>query len=298
MAAGRAETTRVFSTVLLLGFGLFGGPGCRTAPDPERWAKDHHYRATETIRLQFDRHGFPLVPGKIGQRDVKVFFDTGNFFGFLVGPRLIRDLGLLPSGHERRNYDSGGNFRYSQKGYLVRSFTVFSAAFEDIEMFEMTDDTFDAGVGVQTLLDKRLTLDYRRGLMGLSGVPLERRVQGGEGLPLLWNDRLKGMIVVEGRVDGVDTLFQIDTGKSRTTIDADLIALAGLKENNTPFLKGYKLDRVLIGGKEFTVECAKVADFKAISEGYPKPILVGIGADILSQIILTVDYPRKKVLIE
>ena len=298
MSAGRAARPVILTTALFLGLGIFGGRGCRRPPDASRWAEDHHHKAMETIPLQFDRHGFPLVPGKIGQRDVEVFFDTGNFFGFLVGPRLVKDLVLRPSGRERRNYDSGGNFRYSQKGYIVDSFTVFGAAFENIEMFEMTDDVFEASVGVGTLLDKRLTLDYRRGFMGLSGDSLRGKDEDGQELELLWNDGLKGMIVVEGRVDGVDTLLQIDTGKSRTTIDADLIALAGLKENNGPFLKGYKLDRVLLGGKEFTVECAKVADFKAISEGYPKSILVGIGADILSRIVLTVDYPRRKVRIE
>lgn len=296
---GRAnEPTRVLGTILFLCLGTLGGLGCRTAPDASRWAVRHHYEEAETIPLRFDRHGFPLVPGKINQKDVKVFFDTGNFFGFLVGPRLVRDLSLPPSGRERRNYDSGGNFRYSQMGYLVDSFTVFRTAFEDVEMFEMTDDGFEASVGVGTLLEKRLTLDYGNHIMGLSNVSFAAEGKGGEELPLIWNDRLQGMIVVEGRVDGVDTLFQIDTGKSRTTIDAGLIALAGLKENNTPFLEGYRLDRVLLGGKEFTVECAKVADFKAISEGYPKPILVGIGADILSRIVLTVDYPRRRVLIE
>ena len=60
---------------------------------------------------------------------------------------------------------------------------------------------------------------------------------------------------------------------------------------------GYKVDLITLGKKSFSIERAKVANFKAISEGYPKPILVGIGADILSRIVLTVDYSQKKVFI-
>jgi hypothetical protein len=240
---------------------------------------------------------FPLVPGKINNKDVNVFFDTGNFFGFQIGPHLVQILKLKPSGQERKNYASDGTYRYSHKGYRVESFTVFRTEFENIEMFEMRDDTFEASVGVGDLTDGRFTLDYKNQLMGISSEPFEKEGMGIEEFPLIGNETLKGMIVIPGHVNGIETLFQIDTGKSRTTIDEGLIARAGLKENNSLFRQGYKVDRIILGGKSFSVECAKVANFQAISEGYPRPILVGIGADILSRIVLTVDYSRKKVFI-
>lgn len=48
----------------------------------------------------------------------------------------------------------------------------------------------------------------------------------------------------------------------------------------------------------FVIGCTKVAHFSSISEGYPKPILVGIGTDILTRVVLTVDYTQKKVFLE
>jgi hypothetical protein len=54
----------------------------------------------------------------------------------------------------------------------------------------------------------------------------------------------------------------------------------------------------MLGNIGFSVECAKAADLSGISDGYPKPILVGIGADILLQSVVTIDYIQGKVFIE
>jgi hypothetical protein len=298
MIPGHPQRTAFFRTMLLFFPWLFFNQGCQTARDPVQWGKEHHYWVDETVPLKIGRHNFPLVPGKINTLDVDIFFDTGNFFGLEIGPDLVRTLKLTPSGNERKNYASDGTYRYSQKGYDVESFTVFRTELKNIEMFEMTDDTFEASVGIQDLLDGRFTIDYKNRLMGISSKPFENKGNEIDELPLIWNEMLKGMIVIEGHVNGIETLFQIDTGKSRTTIDEDLIARAGLKENRALFRQGYKVDKIILGKKSFSVARAKVANFKAISKGYPEPILIGIGADILSRIVLTVDYAQKRVYIK
>ena len=297
MTHGHPERKVLFRAMILWVPWFVLGQGCQTAMDPVQWGKEYHYGVDETIPIKIGRHNFPLVPGKINTLDVNIFFDTGNFFGLEIGPGLARTLKLRPSGNERKNYTSDGTYRYSQKGYDVESFTVFRTEFKNIEMFEMTDDTFEASVGIQDLLDGRFTIDYKNRLMGISSRPFDKEGIEIDEFPLIWNEALRGMIVIEGHVNGIETLFQIDTGKSRTTIDEDLIVRAGLKENHTLFQLGYKVDLIILGKKSFSIERAKVANFKAISEGYPKPILVGIGADILSRIVLTVDYSQKKVFI-
>jgi len=271
------------------------GHGCRSDSDPVRWGKQNQYRADEIIPIKLGRHGFPLVPGKINAKDVDVFFDTGNFFGFQIAPGVAQTLRLTPSGNERKSFASDGSYRYSLKGYRAESFSVFRTVFKDAEMFAMTDDAFEACVGLPELVEGRFTLDYQNRLMGISRRPFEKKGIGIDEFPLIWNESLRGMIVIEGRVNGVETLLQIDTGKSRTTIDEGLIALAGLEKNDSPFQQGYRVESITLGTKRFSVERAKVANFKAISQGYPGPILVGIGADILSRIVLTVDYTQKKV---
>lgn len=297
MMLSRPERRVLFCIVLLLAPWFILDQGCRSGTDPVRWGKVHQYEVDETAPIKMGPNHFPLVRGKINNRKVDVFFDTGNFFGIQIGPALARALKLEPSGGVRKNYASDGTYRYSQKGYAVESFTVFRTEFKKIEMFEMTDDTFEASVGIRDLLAGRFTIDYKNGLMGISGRPFEMKGDETDEFPLIGNEALRGMIVIEGRVNGIETLVQIDTGKSRTTIDEDLIVPAGLKENNSLFRRGYRVDLITLGKKRFSVACAKVANFEAISEGYPNPILVGIGADILSRIVLTVDYPQKRVFI-
>lgn len=298
MSLGHTERRALFRAMLLVSLWTSLDLGCRTAGDPARWGEEHHYEAAETVSIKTGRHGFPLVPGKVNGRDIDVFFDTGNFFGLLIGPRWVRDLNLAPSGNERKNYGSDGAYRYALKGYFVESFGVFRTEHKNVEMFEMTDDVFDASVGIGELWGRWFTIDLKNRLMGISGEPAERGRPGTDEFPLIWNEALKGMIVIEGRVNGVGTLVQIDTGKSRTTIDRVLISRAGLKENNTLFQQGYKVDSIVLGTKSFTVECAKVTSFDAISAGYPGPILLGIGADILSRMVLTVDTAQKRVFIK
>ncbi len=270
--------------------------GCQTTASPDQWGALYQYQSSETFRIQMTPRRFPLVPGRIAGTDIKVFFDTGNFFGPTIAPALARSLELIPSGNERKEYDSDGAYRSSRRGFLPVDFQVFRSSPSPVELFEAPDNEFPASVGVWDLLGRRFTLDMGSGLMGVSSTPF--RADGRtEELPLIWNDRQKGMIVVPGTVDGVETLIQIDTGKSRTTIDESLIPLAGLKEHNTPFLKGYRVDAITLGGLSFSVDSAKVADFSDISGGYPGPILIGIGADIISRIALTVDYSQNKVFI-
>lgn len=296
MISGRLRRAAFLAIGPLQLLGVMLSARCRPATGQAAWGRTYRYEAAEVFRIDRDGHGFPLVPGRINGRDVKVFFDTGNFFGFLIGPSLAGSLSLPATGRERKNYASDGTFQYAQKGVRAERFEVFGMSFAGSEMYEMTDDAFDASVGVQPLLNDRFTLDLAKNLMGVSGRPAGPDGDRGPGLEIVWNDALRGMIVVHGRVNGVETLIQIDTGKSRTTIDETLIALAGLRENNTPFLRGYRVDRIELGGRTFSVPCAKVASFRGISEGYPEPILIGVGADVLSRIVLTVDYPRRLVL--
>jgi hypothetical protein len=204
--------------------------GCQTTVLPEQWGARYQYGENEIIRLGIGPYNAPLVPGRINATDIAVFFDTGNFYGFTISPNLIRILDLPLTGNERKSYDSGGNFRYSAKGYHVGRFETLGKTTLDTEAFGSANADFQASIGVGDLLDRRFTLDLKHRLMGISGKPFHPNEPSIQEFPLVWNDGMKGMIVIEGSVNGCGTLIQIDTGKSRTTIDASLVALAGLKK--------------------------------------------------------------------
>ena len=85
---------------------------------------------------------------------------------------------------------------------------------------------------------------------------------------------------------GTDVLVEIDTGKSRTTIDQTLVEALGLRV--TP--QGAELGGVRLGSWEWTVPSARVVNTSAISSGLPDRIALGIGSDVLRDFVLTVDY--------
>jgi hypothetical protein len=99
------------------------------------------------------------------------------------------------------------------------------------------------------------------------------------------------MPVVEGTVNGQNVLIQIDTGKSRTCVDRVLVRHLSIPEAHY----GYALADVRIGSWKFAARSAREEDFSRISQGYPSPILVGIGSDVLPQVIMTVDDQSGKL---
>ena len=58
----------------------------------------------------------------------------------------------------------------------------------------------------------------------------------------------------------------------------------------TPHGQGVAIDRLRIGDLSFEVPSAKEVDQTAIDPSLPEPILAGIGSDILSRFVWTVDY--------
>lgn len=89
-------------------------------------------------------------------------------------------------------------------------------------------------------------------------------------------------------------LIEIDTGKSRTTINRSVVEDLGLEE--TP--AGAVVGKIQLGPRTFTVSSAKVVDTSGISRGLPMPISFGLGSDILSEFVFTVDYDLGRLWIE
>ena len=149
----------------------------------------------------------------------------------------------------------------------------------------------DGLFGPRYLLGGRFTLDYGRRRIAVSASPLPGPID--DALPMIDVPEHEGLIVVRGAVNGMPALLEIDTGKSRTTVDEDLAAEIGLPAVE----RGYRIDEVRIGRRSFSVTSAKGVSFRGLSSGLPEPIRLGVGSDILSQVVLTVDYPGRVVVV-
>ncbi|HSP15235.1 MAG TPA: hypothetical protein VLV78_10835 [Thermoanaerobaculia bacterium] len=256
-----------------------------------QWTRRLGYSTGELSRLEIGKHGYPVLAGRIDRNALHLVFDTGNMSGLLLSIGAINALHLSMTG-QTRSYDSDGRELPPVREFHVPLLEIFGQAFRNQHAIEDVRAEFDGFVGPMYLLHGRFTLDYRTGWMGVSKRPL--RAPASSALPLLRSESFPGMVVVRGTANAVPVLFQLDTGKSRTCIDSELRRRLQLPADPN----GVRGLTVTIADSSFAIPAAKEVGFRGISAGYPEPILVGIGSDVLSKGVLTVDYANGIVLFE
>ena len=255
------------------------------------WQKALGYRTTELYPIEIGKFGYPYVTASINGQKLKLAFDTANMSGLVLNSDVAARL-RLPIVGESKSYDSSGEVVGRVRIFNVKDLNAFGQVWTDEAAYEIKTTDFDGLIGPRFLLNKRFTLDYRNKVIAISETPLPKRAETSTTLlPLIPSPTLKGMIVVRGSVNGREVLMQLDTGKSRTEVDSSLVESAKLPQT----ANGYRIDDIKIAPYSFSVPSARPDSFKGISEGLPGPILVGIGSDILSQVVLTVDYSRQIV---
>jgi len=112
-------------------------------------------------------------------------------------------------------------------------------------------------------------------------------------LPIVRNLKYNKMIVVKGKVNGHEVLIQIDTGRTKTGIDARLADKLKLTKTD----EGHVIDSILLGSYEFNVPNAEEVDLKALDKNFSEPVLISIGSDVISRMVLTVDYFKNQIII-
>jgi hypothetical protein len=219
---------------------------------------------------------------------VEVALDTANMSGLLLAPALADRLGLQVIGHSDF-FDSDGKRLGTRREYRVGSLRAFGTEWRGQVAYEDDRNEVRGRIGPRFLLGRRFTLDYRARRLAVSASPLPPESFAGSRLPLLWSSRYPGMLVVRGAVNGQPALIQLDTGKSRTCVDPALVERLGLR--SAP--GGVSIRELSLGGVSLLVSSAKVVSLSALGQDLPEPVAVGIGSDVLSRLLLTVDYPQR-----
>jgi hypothetical protein len=199
----------------------------------------------------------------------------------------------LPVTGNISSYGSNGGLRGLRHTFKVAELTALGRTWVDQTASEGDQPDLEGLFGPQYMLDRRFTLDYQRGLLAVSDSAMPPAAMVGAGLKLLPCRNEPGMPVVEGTVNGRKVLIQIDTGKSRTCVD---IALAReLVLPRTP--NGWAIAEIRIGEWTCSVKSARADDFSALGKDLPAPILLGIGSDVLPQVLMTIDLRTNRLLL-
>jgi hypothetical protein len=191
------------------------------------------------------------------------------------------------------HYDSDGKVAATRDVFAIGELGAFGKTWRDQFAHEYDHAKIPALIGPMYLLGRRFTLDYRVGLMAISESALPK-IAGGTLLPMILSPDHEPLILVEGTVNGTATSVELDTGKSRTVVDPELISRMNLPDAPN----GYRIDEIRLGQYRFSAPSAKKKGFTGISHGLEVPIGIGIGSDILSRMIVTVDYRERVVLLQ
>ena len=272
----------VFSLLILLTLGF--QPSKPSVP----WQEALKYRQNELFPVTIGKYGFPLVSVAVNGKNLNLVWDTGNMAGLLINPDVAKRLGLGVAG-ESKYYDTSGALLGTHEIYGISELNLFGKTWANLQADEFWQNDLDGTIGPRFVLKRRFTLDYQNKVIAVSDSLLPTQNSIGDMLPLISSSRYPGMIVIEGKVNGRTVLIQVDTGKSRTCVDPALATALGLPQAKN----GYQIRDLEIGHYSFSVPSAKEVNFKGISQELPQPILLGIGSDILSQVVMSVDYSQQ-----
>jgi hypothetical protein len=280
----------IFSALVLMTL----APGSESAiaePGLPAWAQQLGYRPTDLIAVRMGPAHVPLVQVEVSGVARWLLFDTGNMVGLSLTRQALNEQ-ALPVDSTWRRLDSGGNvvgvFRRLQ-GSSVRA---FGRQLGDLPVFETDDLNVPGLIGPDLLPGNRFTLDYRAGVLAVTNTELQNPPPEFTVVPLVRSSRHPRLILAFCTIAGRPVLTEFDTGKTRTVIDPGLAHELGLPSND----RGVRIESLAISKLTFAVPSAKPLVLAQIDPSLSTPIQLSVGSDVMSQLLITVDYAKDRLI--
>jgi len=276
----------------LLTIGMILGAS-QTVPGVPEWRAVFGYAPESVHRFEVRDFGYPFVPVVLRRDTLWLPFDTGNMVGLSVETNMFHSLGL-PCSDQWGRLDSAGQLISSGCIAHGSEVKVFGVVHDSVSVYELSNEVLPGLVGPGMIPGDRFTMDYKARVMAADDRDTPEEIPGFAPIPLVQSSRHPRLILVRGRVQGHDVLIEIDTGKSRTTIDRKLVRTLGLEVGPN----GIRVGRIDLGPRSWIVSRARIVDTSGISKVLPMPISLGIGSDILAGFVFTVDYGAGRLWVE
>lgn len=270
---------------------LLGATGAVMAQQPA-WVAQLGYEQEMIFPVRHGPRGMPFVQVDIGPASYWLLFDTGNMVGLTLTTHLLDRLGL-PELRRWNSLDADGRIIDSYRSVRAPEVRVLGQRLVDHPIFEFSDSLLEGLVGPDLLPGTRFTLDYRAQLLAVASTALDALPPNFVELRLTPSARHPGLILAQGQVNGHLVLIEFDTGASRTNVDPALVRDLGL----VAVANGVRIDSLALGSLRFSVPSARVNPKSGIDPDLQPPIQLAIGSDILSQLLLTVDYASGRIVL-
>ena len=288
-AVGQAIKAQVVSTAL------------ETTSFPQ-WSHDLGYQATQLYPLTLSAVGCPFVDVDVGGVRVALMLDTGTARGFLITNKALAIPHQVEARDEELNAD--GSHRGESLSIRIESVSVLGQVFKNVagglsDWRVYSSEPFNGTVGLGFFLDRRLTLDYRRRKVGVTGLPLPEKLDRKRYLSvdLIEPRKAQGHILyARATVNGREAIVYFDTGYNVSFIDpafADGLARVERPGKFRVFREKVPLE---LGGQPFLLDELRESPIRRGS-GFSLPVGLTLGSDVLSRFIVTIDIRAKKLVL-
>jgi predicted aspartyl protease len=246
----------------------------------------------------------PIVEVGVVGKQVPLIFDTGTSGYASLDERTIEALSL-PVESWTTFRDASGAAAGRIPVARAATLEVGSVRSTNVEITGLGPESvmgqrlgFSGTLGWRALEGHRFTIDYsnRKIALASSALPEEisacttRHVSRFVSPP-----DLDGLILIEGSIEGERFFVQVDTGKSKTVLDPRIESIRTFDRTD----RGLEIRNLIVGPFELSTNFGKMGrGFDSFSRGMDRPALIGLGSDILSRFLLTVDYSTRTIILE
>ncbi len=259
--------------------------GCASHAPSTDWVQAFGYTAADVHSIGVADFGYPYVPVDVSGNRLVLPFDTGNMVGVSVSSVQFDQMGL----NADRSWSprsSAGETGASLRVADAVSVSLLGRDLGPTQVYELAHPGLAGLVGPTVLGGGHFTLDYASRRMAVGAARIPDSVPGFRKIPLVRSTRHPLLILVRGTVEGRSVVLELDTGKSRTVINPALASELALQRDS----RGVAIKNLRIGDLSFEVWRAKEVDQTGIDTNLSEPIMAGVGSDILSRFVWTVDY--------
>jgi len=258
------------------------------------WIKDLSYEENQIYDISFNFFNpCPSVPVIIGDKKVKLLFDSGNGVGITLTTALEKEIDYEIIG-ATTELNSDGTYRGSGKSILLKNIYVFDEEYTDIisslvDWKIYSSFKIDGMIGLK-YFDKVVTLDYKNKKIAVSNKALDySKLKNDEYtvLPLIKSDlnNEQDLLFIEGEVNGVKSTIYLDTGSSSSFYNFD-DAQAEIE--------------VKLGKKTYTFNSNKLIHDKiGFQDEFKYPLSLAINSDLLkaNHFVITIDKIHNNLII-
>jgi hypothetical protein len=277
----RNERLSILIVLFLLAVLVVSLQGCYSEAMPD-WAEGFAYDSTEIYPIYVGEDGSAFVAAYFGGEPLALLFNTSEPAGLSITNNLVMQMGL-------QEMEQEGEIGNSQDvRYRIPAFTAFGRQWEDQVVRPASEKIYNGSIGPQYMNGRRFTLDYGQQLLAVSKSPMPENLLNENVVPMEHSDESL-LPVVRGWIGDQPVLIELDTGSSQTIIDMLLVRKLGLEPGDTIYLPA-----VTIGSYTFEVESA-ASELLPVKADLRR---IRLGTDVLSQMILTVDYISETVAVK